>query len=257
VGQVTGSAGAHRLLVGLIRLGAIAFVLALWDASVRWGWIDPLFLASPAATLARLGPVIRTASPDLYATVASFLIAFSAGVAASLALGFAIHLSDYATRVLRPILELGITVPKVTLIPLFILWFGIGRTPIVVFGALSGFFPMIVNVMAASAEVKQNRIWLARAMGFGRFQIYRKVIFPAMLPVLATGLFYACNASMMGVFIVELALARNGLGAFVHDLAMTFQTADLYAAILLTASIAVAVNMALWYGARYFGRWRD
>jgi NitT/TauT family transport system permease protein len=246
----------RKFLVFLIRTAVIAFVLALWEISVRWGWIDPLFLASPLATLARLPSVILAAAPDLYATLTSFAAAFSAGVLAALVLGFWIHMSDYATRVVQPLLAMGVTVPKVTLLPLFILWFGIGPMPIIVFGALSGFFPMIVNVMTASSEVKQNQIWLAKAMGFGRLQIYRKVIFPAMLPVLSSGLFYACNASMMGVFIVELSLARNGLGAFVHDLAMTFQTADLYAAVLLTASIAVAVNMALWYTARYFGRWR-
>jgi ABC-type nitrate/sulfonate/bicarbonate transport system permease component len=234
----------------------IAAVLVLWDVAVRWGWVDPLFLASPVATLARLGSVIAAAAPDLQATVTSFAAAFAAGVLLALVLGFWIQLSPYATRVLMPVIAAGVTVPKVALMPLFVLWFGIGKTPVIVFGALSGFFPMIVNVVTAASQVPQNKIWLAKAMGYGRFQIYRKVIFPAMLPVLSSGLFYACNAAMMGVFIVELALARNGLGAFVHDLAMTFQTADLYAAVLLTASIAVAVNLVLWYGARYFGRWR-
>jgi ABC-type nitrate/sulfonate/bicarbonate transport system permease component len=61
---------------------------------------------------------------------------------------------------------------------------------------------------------------------------------------------------MMGIVIVELALARHGLGVVVHSYAITFQTADLYAAVILTASITVAINMALWYMARYFGRWR-
>ncbi|MGH7090299.1 MAG: ABC transporter permease, partial [Stellaceae bacterium] len=126
----------------------------------------------------------------------------------------------------------------------------------IVFGALAGFFPMSINVISAGAEVKQSQLLLARAMGYGRMQTYRKVVFPAMLPALSSGLFYACNSSMMGIFIVELALARHGLGALVEDLATTFQTADLYAAVILTASIAIAVNMALWHAARYFGRWR-
>jgi ABC-type nitrate/sulfonate/bicarbonate transport system permease component len=61
---------------------------------------------------------------------------------------------------------------------------------------------------------------------------------------------------MMGVFIVELALSRFGMGALIHDFAVTFKTPELYAAVLLTAAITVAINMALWYLARYFGRWR-
>lgn len=245
-----------RLIVNLIRAGAVALLLALWQAAVLRGWIDPMFLSGPLATVAHLPNVILTAQPDLAATVASFAASFAAGVLLALVLGFTLHSSDYATRVLMPVLATGVTVPKVALLPLFVLWFGIGKTPVIVFAALSGFFPMVINVVTAASEVRQNQIWLARTMGYGRIAVYRKVVFPAMLPTLASGLFYACNASMMGVFIVEMALARNGLGAVVHDLANTFQTADLYAAVLLTASIAVAVNMALWYAARYFGRWR-
>ena len=171
-------------------------------------------------------------------------------------IGFAISLSGYTYRVFMPLLVLGVALPKVTLLPLFILWFGIEQTTIIVYAALSGFFPMIVNVMAASLEVKPSQVLLAKAMGYGTIRTYAKVIFPAMLPVLASGLFYACNSSMMGVFIVELALARFGLGALVKDLAMTFKTAELYAAVVLTASITVVISMALWYTARYFDRWR-
>ena len=243
-------------MAGVIRLGTIVLFLVAWEMSVRLGWIDPLFLASPIQTAAALIPVTRSVAPDIYATLTAFGAAFSAGVFWAAVLGCAISASAYSSKVLMPILFLGVTVPKVTLLPLFILWFGIEKTTIIVFGALSGFFPMIVNVMAATGEIKPNQILLAKAMGYGRIEIGRKVMFPAMLPVLSSGLYYACNASMTGVFIVEAALARHGLGAVVHDYAMTFQTADLYAAVVLTASIAAAINLALWYAARYFGRWR-
>ena len=244
----------HRAL--LLRVAAILLFLALWEVAVRWGWIDSLFLAEPIEAVLRLGPVIGEVKPDIAATLIEFGVAFSIGVALAIACGFAINHSPYATQVFKPLLVIGVSVPKVTLLPLFLLWFGIDKTPIIIFGALSGFFPMIVNVMAASAEAKPNQILLARAMGYGRLAILRKVTLPAMLPVLSSGMFYACNAAMMGVFLVELGIARQGLGVVVHGYAVTFQTADLYAALLLTASITVAINMALWYMARYFGQWR-
>jgi NitT/TauT family transport system permease protein len=246
----------RKYLPVIIRLAAIGIFVAIWDIVVRLGWIDPLFLARPLDTLEHLVPVTEHAAPDLAITMTAFVSAFVAGVFFALVVGFAIGLSNYTRKMLLPLLALGVTIPKVTLLPVFILWFGISQTPVIVFGALSGFFPMVINVVTAGGEVKPNQILLAKAMGFGPLQIFRKVTLPAMLPVLVSGLFYACNASMMGVFIVELALARHGLGAVVHDLAVTFQTADMYAAVLLTASITVAINMALWYAARYFGRWR-
>ncbi len=246
----------HRTLVIAIRTVAIVAVFAAWELAVRLGWVDPLFLVGPVQTAETIGPVVRSGAVDLVATLTSFAGAFGAGVVAALALGFAMNASPYSYKVFMPLLVLGVTIPKVTILPLFILWFGIAKTTIIVYGALSGFFPMIVNVAAAAQEVKQNQVQLARAMGYGRLAIFRKVMLPAMLPVLSSGLFYACNASLMGVFIVELALARHGLGALVHDFAMTFRTAELYAAVVLTASIAVVINMAFWYAARYFGRWR-
>ncbi len=240
----------------VIRTGAIVAFLIVWELAVRWEWIDSLFLAGPIEAMREIVPVTLAAIPDIAATLTEFAAAFASGVAAAILIGFAINQSPYAYKVFTPLFALGVSIPKVTLLPLFLLWFGIGKPPIIVFGALSGFFPMILNVMAAASEVKPNQLLLAKAMGFGKVQIFRKVTLPSMLPVLSSGFYYACNASMMGVFIVELALARHGLGVVVHGYAVTFKTADLYAAVIVTASITVIINMALWYMARYFGRWR-
>jgi ABC-type nitrate/sulfonate/bicarbonate transport system permease component len=247
---------SRRQLPLAIQICTIALFLLLWELSVRRAWVDSLFLASPTDTFANLATTTVLALPHLYATVTTFAVAFVLGVGWAVILGFALNASGYARATFLPLLVLGVTIPKVTLLPLFVLWFGIDKTTVIVYAALSAFFPMIVNVAAAGTEVKPNQVLLAKAMGYGHLQIYRKVIFPAMLPVLASGLFYACNAAMMGVFIVELALSRFGMGAFIHDLAVTFRTAELYAAVLLTATITAVINMALWYLARYLGRWR-
>ncbi len=245
-----------RRLPLAIRISFVVPVVLAWDFSVRFGWIDSLFLASPMDTTEKFAATTRIAVPHLYATLTAFTVAFSSGVLLAVVLGFAISLYRYTYKVFMPLVVLGVTIPKVTLLPLFVLWFGIEKTTIIVYATLSAFFPMIVNVMAATLEVKPNQILLAKAMGCGKVRTFTKVIFPAMLPVLASGCFYACNAALMGVFIVELALSRFGMGALVHDLAVTFRTAELYAAVLLTAAITVVINMALWYAARHFGKWR-
>jgi len=246
----------RRWLPLAIQLGTIALVLLIWELAVRRAWIDSLFLASPTDTVANLAATTMLSLPQLTATLTSFAVAFVLGVGVAMILGFALNASKFAAATFIPLLVLGVTIPKVTLLPLFVLWFGIEKATVIFYAALSAFFPMIVNVAAAGAEVKPNQVLLARAMGYGHLQVYRKVVFPAMLPVLASGLFYACNAAMMGVFIVELALSRFGMGALIHDLAVTFRTPELYAAVLLTAAITAVINMALWYLARYLGRWR-
>jgi ABC-type nitrate/sulfonate/bicarbonate transport system permease component len=190
------------------------------------------------------------------ATLSSFALSLVFGVAAALIVGFLINQSRYTYFIFLPLLAIGVTIPKVTLLPLFVLWFGIEKSTIVIYGALSAFFPMVLNVSAASQEVKPAQITLARAMGYSGLQTYRKVILPAMIPVLTSGLFYACNAALMGVFIVELVLARYGVGAFIRDLATTFRTPELYAAIVLVSLITVIINMSLWTLARHFSKWR-
>jgi ABC-type nitrate/sulfonate/bicarbonate transport system permease component len=199
VGAVTDAtvatrAGPRHFAPLALRTGAILGLLVLWELTVRLGWIDSLFLAGPIEAMTQLWPVAKTAGPDIAATLTEFGSAFAIGVAAAIGFGLAINTSPYAYKMFQPLLVLGVSIPKVTLLPLLLLWFGIGKTPIIVFGALSGFFPMIVNVMAAGSEVKPNQLLLAKAMGFGKAQIFRKVTLPSMLPVLSSGFYYACNA---------------------------------------------------------------
>lgn len=246
----------HSWAVLAIQVAFVAAILAMWQFSVSLGWIDSLFLAAPLATARALIPTTILAEPHLAATFSAFAVALVTGVLAALVVGLLVNTSRYTYTVFMPLLVLGVIIPKVTLLPLFVLWFGIEKATIVVYGALSAFFPMVVNVSAAGQEVKPAQITLARVMGYSKIQTYRKVIIPAMLPVLTSGLFYACNAALMGVFIVELALARFGIGAFVRNLATTFRTPELYAAIILTSLITVIINMLLWSLARRLGRWR-
>jgi ABC-type nitrate/sulfonate/bicarbonate transport system permease component len=246
----------HVALTRLIQIAFAASVLLIWQMAASLGWVDSLFLATPLATARVFVTTAILSEPHMAATLSSFALSLVFGVAAALIVGFLINQSRYTYFIFLPLLAIGVTIPKVTLLPLFVLWFGIEKSTIVIYGALSAFFPMVLNVSAASQEVKPAQITLARAMGYSGLQTYRKVILPAMIPVLTSGLFYACNAALMGVFIVELVLARYGVGAFIRDLATTFRTAELYAAIVLVSLITVIINMSLWALARHFSKWR-
>jgi NitT/TauT family transport system permease protein len=256
VGPVSAAPSSSTRTVIAIRLACGVLALLAWDLSLRFGLIDPLFLATPLQTLHALPKTTVASLPHIAASFLSFFQALALGVGAAIVIGYLVNTSTYASRMFMPIFQAGVTLPKVTLLPVLVLWLGIEKTTIITYGALSAFFPMIVNVAAAMQEVKPNQITLARSLGLSRVAIVRKAVIPAMLPVLASGLFYACNAAMMGVFIVELAVARVGVGAYVHDLAVTFRTPELYAAIILTSLMTIAINLAIWYAARHLGKWR-
>ena len=170
----------HSWAVLAIQVAFVAAILAMWQFSVSLGWIDSLFLAAPLATARALIPTTILAEPHLAATFSAFAVALVTGVLAALVVGLLVNTSRYTYTVFMPLLVLGVIIPKVTLLPLFVLWFGIEKATIVVYGALSAFFPMVVNVSAAGQEVKPAQITLARVMGYSKIQTYRKVIIPAM-----------------------------------------------------------------------------
>jgi ABC-type nitrate/sulfonate/bicarbonate transport system permease component len=191
------------------------------------------------------------------ASLISFSIGFLLAITLGMGLGLIIGTTRYLDRFLSPLIPLGLTIPKVTLLPLFILWFGIGRSTVIIYAMIAGFFPMIINTISGVVEVKPIYIVYARSMGYSTFQIYRKVIFPAMLPVISSGLFLSSVLTLMGVFVVEMAFFRIGLGALINDLAVALRTGELYAVILITATISFIINGAFWYISRRFSKWRD
>ena len=247
----------NRVITNVIRWGSIALILMVWDMSVRLGWIDKLFLASPYLTLLSFKKSWGIALPHLKATLWEFGLAFSMAIVLGISLGLTIGIFRYLNKLLSPLILLGITIPKVTLLPLFMLWFGIGKPTVIIFGMISGFFPMIINTIAGVSEVNPKYIIAARSMGYSTIQIYYKVVFPSILPVISSGVFLCSVQTMIGVFIMEMALARTGLGALIYQMAVTFRTGELYAVIVITATITLIINGAFWYVSQGFSKWRQ
>jgi NitT/TauT family transport system permease protein len=247
---------SRTVLTSIVRWGSIALMILIWDLSVRLGWIDKLFLASPYLTLISLKKTWGLAWPHLTTSLLEFAIAFFFALTLGISLGLVIGVVKDLRNLLSPFIPLGITIPKVTLLPLFILWFGIGKSTIIIYGAISGFFPMIINTLAGVSEVKPSYIVAARSMGYSTFQIYYKVVFPAMLPVISSGLFLCSVQTLIGIFIMEMALSRFGLGALIYQMAVTFRSGELYAAIVFTAAITLIINGTFWYISRELGKWR-
>jgi ABC-type nitrate/sulfonate/bicarbonate transport system permease component len=214
-------------------------------------------MASPYLTIVSLKNAVGMVLPHMKASLIAFILGFLLAVTMGMGFGLIIGTTRYLNKCLSPLIPIGLTIPKVTLLPLFILWFGIGRSTVIIYAMIAGFFPMIINTISGVVEVKPIYIVYARSMGYSNFQIYRKVIFPAMLPVITSGLFLSSVLTLMGVFVVEMAFFRIGLGALINDLAVAFRTGELYAVILITAIISFIINGTFWYISRRFNKWRD
>ncbi len=241
--------------IGRASLGL--FLLFFWEITVRLEWIDPIFLASPTQVAKAFPGIWSTALIHLVSTLWEFTLALTLAILVGVGAGFLVGFSPHLYQLLGPVASLGLVVPKVTLIPLFLLWFGLGKSAIVFYGFLSGFFPVFLNSMAGVREVKPSYVVAARAMGCAPWEICFKVVVPAAMPVLVSGIFMGSVQGMIGLLIMEMAMARYGLGAWIYSLAVNFKTAELYAAVAMTIAVSLSINLTLYYLSERLNAWRD
>jgi len=143
------------------------------------------------------------------------------------------------------------------MLPLFILFFGIGLTSKAVFAFSLGVFPILLNVIAGTRMVDGTLVTAAYCMGATRLALFGKVVLPAALPSVITGLRVGMTQTVLGVLLAELYAANTGLGQYVALYSQTFKPAQLFALFFLVAALSIAVNEALRLVERRAGRWRE
>ncbi len=235
----------------------LAAMTAVWEWSVQAGYLDRLFFASPSEiALALPYTVTHLFLPNVGVTLLEYVTGFAFAIFFGLAIGIVIGADDTAYRVTNPFISLGMTTPKVALVPLFIAALGLGWNSVAAFGALLGVFPIIINSAAGVRQVKPEYLAAARAMGHSKVKTYWKVVFPFALPTFVAGFFLGSNLVMIGVLVMELVMARVGLSPMMAELAYNFRTPELYAAALLTIVLTTSINGAIWYLSRRMSAWR-
>ncbi|MCL4437027.1 MAG: ABC transporter permease [Thaumarchaeota archaeon] len=242
----------------VLRLATLAVFVVVWDGSVRAGYLDRLFFASPTE-IAGVLPYTFTNLfiPNLGVTLLEYAAGFTLAIIVGLAVGVATGTNDSAYRVTNPFIGLGMTTPKVALVPLFMLALGLGWNSIAAFGALLGVFPIIINSAAGVRQVKPEYLAAARSMGHSRLKTYWKVVFPFALPTFIAGFFLGSNLVMIGVLVMELIMGRAGLSPMMAELSYNFRTPELYAAAILTITLTTGINGAIWLISRRMNSWRN
>jgi NitT/TauT family transport system permease protein len=241
----------------LARLLVIAALFALWEVAARW-FVDPLFLSPPSQVIASLDEVFSTRGVPaaLQLTLFELAVAFVLAVVIGLALGLAIGLHPLVRRSFFPIVLLLYGMPQVTILPLFILFFGIGAASKVAFGVTHGVFPVIVTVVAGVQNLKPILLTSARSMGASRWQIFRHVIFPHMVPSFFAGMRLGMSGVLLGVLLAELYVSIAGIGYFTTLFTQNFDPTKLLGLIGVLAAMAIVLNAVVRRAENHFARWR-
>src|SRR5260370_5965341 len=184
----------------LMRLIVIAALFALWEVAGRF-LVDPLFLSPPSQVIASLDKVFNTRGVPaaLQLTLLELTVAFVLAVAIGLALGLAIGLQPLVRRSFFPIVLLLYGMPQVTILPLFILFFGIGAASKIAFGVTHGVFPVIMTGVADWQNLQPILLPGARSMAASRRQSFRHVVFPHQVPSVFAGIGLAMSCVRLDV----------------------------------------------------------
>jgi NitT/TauT family transport system permease protein len=202
--------------VGLARAAALLVLLLLWQLARAWGLPD--YLLGPIEVLRHFAAALATA--DFYADVAASLgrslPGFLIGSALGAALGLAAGVSRGFDSAFSPVVFLSYPVPKIVLLPLFMLWFGIGDLSKVLIIALACFYPAFINAYYGARAAPKILVWSALGMGAGRWRVFRGVVVPAALPQIFAGLRVSLALSFIVMFAAEMINARSGLGHMIR-----------------------------------------
>src|ERR1700730_16230768 len=241
----------------LSRLIVIAGMFALWGIAARWV-VHPVFLIPPSQVIASLDKVLsrRGVPAALKLTLFELTVAFALAVAIGLVLGLAIGLQPLVRRSFFPIVLLLYGMPQVTILPLFILFFGIGAASKIAFGVTHGVFPVIVTVVAGVQNLKPILLTGARSMGARRWHVFRHVIFPHMVPSFFAGMRLGMSGVLLGVLLAELYVSIAGIGYFTTLFTQSFDPTKLLGLIGVLAAMAIGLNAIVRRAETHFGKWR-
>ncbi|MBA2276343.1 MAG: ABC transporter permease [Chloroflexia bacterium] len=231
-------------------------LLAAWETAVRLADTPRWMLPPPTAVAAALRDDRALLLPNAWVTLQEILLGFALALLAGLLTGVAIDSSRTIERALYPLIIASQTIPLVALAPILLIWFGYGLLPKVLVTALVAFFPLAVNTVDGLHAADGETLALLRSLGASPGQRFRLVKLPSALPHLFTGARIAITFSVVGAVFGELVGASAGLGYLMERAGAQFQTARVFAAIVLLALIGVTLFASVALLERLLLPWR-
>ena len=219
----------------------VGFVLAAWELYARASGVSPFVLPAPSDVLGSLWRFRDEAIRHSIPTVVETAVGFSASIAAATAVAVGLDRAVWARRAVEPLLVGSQTIPIVAIAPLVVVWFGFGLLPKVLVVILVTFFPITIALLDGFASTAPEATDLMRSFGASPGQTFWKVRWPSGLPGFFTGLRISATYAVVAAVIGEYVGATDGLGIWMQLSQRSFRTDLVFAAILLTAVLSVAL----------------
>jgi ABC-type nitrate/sulfonate/bicarbonate transport system permease component len=253
-----------RISVGALRTALLysyplLLVVALWEAVAWAGFVRPLFLPDFFTVLQQFwvllfeGEIVVPLLVSLYRAFAGLALAVVFGVLA----GLLMARSKWADWALDPLVSLAFPAPKIAFVPIFILWFGIDHLSKILLVAFSCIFPIIVATYHGAVAVSRTVIWSAEAMGTPERKLLYRIILPAALPYIFSGIRVTLPVALIIAFTAEMIAGGGGVGALLMFAQRFFQTPTVFVYILVMLTAGFVLDHVMLRLRRRLLPWQD
>ena len=230
----------------LLPAAAVSALVAAWEIAPRIGWVRRQSVPPFSDVIGEVVAVLGRPEflDDLAASAERWAIGFALAIAIGVPLGTAMGRSRTLHALVDPLLVVGYPVPKAALILLFVLWWGAGdasRITIIVVGSL---IPIVISSYHGAHAVAPALLWSARSLGTGRLRVWQRVILPAALPQILSGVRLAIGISIFTLLASELLIRGSGIGAFMFGALDNGQTLTVFAMSVIVAAIGFLLDAA-------------
>lgn len=249
----------YRRHEGLILGGsAVTLVIAIWQACWSAGMISPLFLSGPSAIVKQFWETLRhgTLLADMRFSGLNFLIGFGLALVTGVVLGVIIGWYRWVRLLFDPFVNALYAMPRIAMVPMIIIWFGVGMWSKVFIVFLSSFFPILINTVGGIRSVDADLLKAARAFCASDWQIFKTVAIPGSVPFILTGVRQGVAVGLIGVVVGEMFGGSQGVGFMVAYGGQTFATDTLFLGVMIIGFAGILLSILTEKLERRFSRWR-
>lgn len=225
----------------------VASLLGSWEALARLEVLPAVLFSSPSTVVRTLFDSLRTG--EMFAHIAATLLrtvpGLVIGAVPGFVLGLAMGWSPALRRAVDPILMAIHPIPKIAILPLLMIFLGIGEASRIAVAAVAAFFPLLINTMAGVRQISPLYFEVAENYGASRWKLFTRVVIPGSLPLSISGLRLAANVTLLVTIAAEIVMSETGLGSLVWVAWETLRVELLYATLIVVSLLGIGLSTSL------------
>lgn len=250
--------GFRNRPVPVVSVLVFITLILFWELGSRYGIISNLVLPSPSEALGAFSELVKSGMlwKHLRASLQRLVLGWTLGASLGVGVGLLIGLMSVARAGLSPLVSAIFPIPKIALLPLFIIWFGIGEGSKVATILFGTFFPTVIATYSGVDNVDRSLILMGQSFGLSKLAIVRKIIIPGALPAILSGFRISASIGIILLVAAEMIGAEFGVGAYILLAGSLMQTDQLIAGVSILSILGLFIAWIIGKAEAYFLRWR-